>query len=1219
MKAEAKLVVLLVFCLLIAGCGGGGGGGGPQKLVVGEIEGPAIVNEGGTAVQYHISASGDSGITYQWAVNPASAGTFKVQGESTTAFIATAVLGDTTATIRVVVSSDHSDPILKEKGIQIKDVEDLTVSQIQGPTTMVENSTANFSITASGDTGITYQWDCSPSSAGSFTNPKSPTCAFNSGPVSLDTAIAVRVTVNSDNYGPVVRSVDVQIKDVDALFVGQIEGPTSVLENSSTPYSVPAGGDTGITYLWECEPGSIGTMTKATSATATFVAETVTADTPGTIRVTVESDNYGPVTRTLGIQVIDANALTVGDIQGPTGVDEDTTVEYTISAGGDTGIQYSWECEPAAAGTFFDPSAYSTPFHANPVDADLPTVIRVTVTSDNYSPEIRTLDIVVEDVVLEVGYISGPGAVGEDSSNDYSVAATGDTGITYLWTCEPATAGTFTDPTGATATFNSGFVGADTSITIRVTVDSDNYGPEARTMKVTIVDNEVLWVGEIEGPAQVDEDSEVDFTVSAINDSGITYLWECDPPSLGSFTNETEASATFHAAELDADTPVAVQVTVNSDHHGPEVRSKDVQIMNLVLLVGDITGPASVNEDTQSQYGVTASGDTEITYLWECDPADAGSFTNGDKATATFNAGPIWADTPCTIQVTVDSAHNDPVVKTLAIDIWDTVVLEAGQIEGPATVDEKVSVQYSITAVGDTGLSYAWTVDPPSAGSFVSPSAATTAFNPVVTGMDVLATIRVAVSGDHYSPEDRSLDIRIRDLSGHGWARTWGSTSSDLGNACATDQLGNMYVLGTYQGTVDFDPGPGIDNHTSNGGRDIFLSKLNASGYLQWSKTWGGTDDEWGWALVLDGAGSIYVTGRFQNTVDFDPGSSFYQLDSMGYSDAFLSKFDASGSFMWANVWGGSSYDEGCSVALDLTGNIYVAGFFRSTVDFDPTPSVEERSSSGYEDVFVSKFDSTGDFLWVAAWGGSGNDYGYGVAVDASSNVYVTGDFEGSVDFDPGPAVYQRTSHGGGTDAFLSKLDSSGALSWAWNWDADGCAVTVDNSGNLFVTGYFYGTVDFDPSPGVEEHNSNGDADVYLSKFSPSGTFVRAVTWGGSSSDVGYALDVDQPGYIYVTGFFRDSADFDPGPGVEMRDATGLRDCYVSKFDSGGGYIWARAWGGTDDDYCYGVAAYGSSFICVTGYFGNIVDFDPGSWVENHESSGAEDAFLLKLLPNGTW
>ena len=324
------------------------------------------------------------------------------------------------------------------------------------------------------------------------------------------------------------------------------------------------------------------------------------------------------------------------------------------------------------------------------------------------------------------------------------------------------------------------------------------------------------------------------------------------------------------------------------------------------------------------------------------------------------------------------------------------------------------------------------------------------------------------------------------------WARTWGGSSDDWGCSVAVDGSGNAYVGGDFCGTVDFDPGPGVDKYSSNGSKDNFLSKFDSSGNFLWACTWGGGGDDWGYSVAVDGSGNAYVTGFFYGTVDFDPGSGVDNHTSVGDEDIFLSKLDSLGNFKWARTWGGIGLDSGEHVAIDVSGNAYVGGDFIGTVDFDPGPGVDNHSQCNGCGIFLSKFDSSGNLNWARTWDGNGWDKYYPVAVDGSGNAYVTGWFQGTIDFDPGPSVDNHTSNGH-YDICLSKFDSTGNFKWTRTlggieWDY-GHGVAVDGLGNAYVTGCFSGTVDFDPGSGVDNHTSNGYCDVFLIKFLPNGNW----------------------------------------------------------------------------------------------------------------------------------
>jgi len=459
---------------------------------------------------------------------------------------------------------------------------------------------------------------------------------------------------------------------------------------------------------------------------------------------------------------------------------------------------------------------------------------------------------------------------------------------------------------------------------------------------------------------------------------------------------------------------------------------------------------------------------------------------------------------------------------------------------------------------------------------------------------------------------DEPLEVTIELLlMPHSWTKTWGGLDVDQGYCVAADGSGNTYVTGYFAGTVDFDPGAGVDSHTSTFLWDVFLSKFDPSGTFLWAQTWGGNNWQRGRSVDTDASGNVYVTGT-------------YRAESLTSFDmfAFLRKFDSSGNLLWERTWGGTKkYNEGWSVVVDASGNAYVTGDFEGTVDFYPGSGVDNHTANGSLDAFLSKFDSSGAFLWAKTWGGSVDDHGRSIDLDGSGNAYVAGQFQETVDFDPGGGVDNHISNGS-HDAFLSQFDSAGNFLWAKTWGGgnaeDSPGVAVDNSGSVYATGYFELTVDFDPGGGVDNHTSTNYRDSFLSKFDSSGGFLWARTWGGNSTDASYGVDVDGSGSVYVTGAFRETVDFDPGIGVNNHTSNGAPDVFLSNFDSSGGFLWAKTWGGIDWDEGYGVAADGSGNVYVTGYFGGVggtVDFDPGPGFDNHTSNGASDIFLSKFVP----
>lgn len=402
---------------------------------------------------------------------------------------------------------------------------------------------------------------------------------------------------------------------------------------------------------------------------------------------------------------------------------------------------------------------------------------------------------------------------------------------------------------------------------------------------------------------------------------------------------------------------------------------------------------------------------------------------------------------------------------------------------------------------------------------------------------------------------DQDAFISKSDASGNFlWARRIGGLYSEFGIGVAADVSGNVYVAGSFGLTVDFDPGAGISELTSFGGNDIFILKLDASGNFVWVKRMGGPSIDDCYGLTIDKSGNIYLTGDFVGKADFDPGAGIYELQSAGDLDIFILKLDASGNLIWAKNFGGTAADAGYGIAVDKDGNVYSTGLFQGTVDFDHGGGVYKFINKGFSDMFVTKLDAGGNFLWAAQIGGPQYDYGYSIALDKGGNVYTTGWFFDTADFDPGAGTYNLTSTIGGSDIFISKLSTSGNFIWAKKiggenyTNSQGYAITTDATDNVYATGVFQGTADFDPAVGIHELTSAGYSDIFIVKLNSSGDYIWAGDMGGTYVDKGFSLVADASFNIFCTGEFAGTADFDPGTGVNaLTYSGGQSDIFVLK------------------------------------------------------------------------
>lgn len=441
---------------------------------------------------------------------------------------------------------------------------------------------------------------------------------------------------------------------------------------------------------------------------------------------------------------------------------------------------------------------------------------------------------------------------------------------------------------------------------------------------------------------------------------------------------------------------------------------------------------------------------------------------------------------------------------------------------------------------------------------------------------------------------------------GSGWARTWGGPGSGIpgwfdeyAGGTDVDESGNIYIAGHFMHTVDFDPGPGTDFHTSVDDGDIFLTKLDMNGVHQWTRTWGSKENDQATGVVTDEDGNIFVT------------SSFDMMFTV------LSKFDALGNNIWDRSWYGLS--RGIAISPD---SIFVAGVFGGTVDFDPGPGVDNKTSISSVDASISCFDKEGTYKWSYTWDGFNEYFFIGLSSDIYSNIYAVGVFNEEVDFDAGPGEDIHTSNGS-WDIGLLKLSPTGEFEWALSWggsDSDHSeSVAIDNTGAIYVPGLFGGTCDFDPSDGTDMKTATGSSDCFLSKFDSSGEYLWSQTWGGTDMGSCQAISINDIGDVYISGSFYETFDFDPGNGTENHSSNGQSDIFLSRFDTSGNFIWARSWGGADDDASSAIVADNHGIAYVAGCFKDTVDFNPGSNFDYHTSNGFYDVFIIKVLPDGTW
>jgi hypothetical protein len=439
-----------------------------------------------------------------------------------------------------------------------------------------------------------------------------------------------------------------------------------------------------------------------------------------------------------------------------------------------------------------------------------------------------------------------------------------------------------------------------------------------------------------------------------------------------------------------------------------------------------------------------------------------------------------------------------------------------------------------------------------------------------------------------------------------------GGSAVDIGQSIAVDSSGNVYVTG-YTYSSDFPTVSAYDT-TLGGTIDAFVTKFNAAGSaLTFSTYLGGSSDDVGKAIAVDSSGSVYVTG-YTYSSDF-PTASAYDTTLGGTIDAFVTKFNATGSALTFSTYlGGSSNDYGYGIAVDSSGNVYVTGYTESS-DF-PTASAYDTTLGGTQDAFITKFNSSGSTLTFSTYlGGASNDYGYGIAIDSSGNIYMTG-YTYSSDF-PTINAYDTTCGGctGNPDVFVTKFNSSGsALTFSTylggSSSEQGNSIAVDSAGNIYVTGWTSSS-DF-PTVSAYDSTLGGTQDAFITKFNSSGSALTFSTYlgGSGNNDQGNSIAVDSSSNVYVTGYTL-SSDF---PTASAYDSTmgGSQDAFVTKFNSAGSALTFSTYlGGSASDSASGIAVDSSGNVYVTGY--TLSSDFPTASAYDSTLGGTQDAFVTKF------
>gem|GEM_PF-2958212 len=413
-----------------------------------------------------------------------------------------------------------------------------------------------------------------------------------------------------------------------------------------------------------------------------------------------------------------------------------------------------------------------------------------------------------------------------------------------------------------------------------------------------------------------------------------------------------------------------------------------------------------------------------------------------------------------------------------------------------------------------------------------------------------------------------------------------------------TDIAGNIYIFGTFGGTVDFDPSARVQNLTSAGGSDIFFAKYNAAGVYRFAKSIGGRNQEIANAMDVDSAGNIYLAGTFMDAPDFDPGVESQNLVSAGGREIFFAKYSSDGTYIFANSITGTANQNASAIKADAAGNIFLAGNFEGLTDFDPGTGTMILNGATRRNCFMAKYNATGNYVYARCFH-TGIETIKKILPDASGNVLVTGEVIGTANFETSNISLKEVPTVGddvNADIFVAKYNNTGGVIAAKKIAVNGLKfvanITLDPQGNILVTGSLSGTADFNPSERTQNLEAQG-TDIFFAKYSPSIEYLFARRIGSTGFDEANAIATDEASNIYIAGNFSGTVDFDPDVNTVNVTAAGNSDGFIARYDAAGNFSYARNIGGSGTEDITHLKTDSRKNIYMAGSFNGSTDLAP--------------------------
>ncbi|MBP9076373.1 MAG: gliding motility-associated C-terminal domain-containing protein [Haliscomenobacter sp.] len=415
----------------------------------------------------------------------------------------------------------------------------------------------------------------------------------------------------------------------------------------------------------------------------------------------------------------------------------------------------------------------------------------------------------------------------------------------------------------------------------------------------------------------------------------------------------------------------------------------------------------------------------------------------------------------------------------------------------------------------------------------------------------------MATAGVHQTTFAGGTDALIVKFNAAGarvWGAYYGGTGNESGQSVEVDAQGNVYAVGaTESGTGIATPGA-FQTLYNAGNSDVFVVKLRPDGTRIWGTYFGGPDYEFGNDLVIDGAGNVFITGWTMSSAGVATMGS-HQPGYSGQLDGFVAKFNPGGARLWSTYFGDIGFDLGLSAATDASGNVLISGWTSSTSNIATAGTYQTTYGGGDADAFILKFGgANGALQWGTYYGGAGNEYGDGFALDAAGNLYLTGPVN-SGNAHTTPGAHQAALRGV-WDAFVAKFDPSGVRLWGTYFGGDGdesgYGIRADpaGSGAVFVSGFTNSVNGISTPDAHQTAYGGGPNDAFLAKFAASGILEWGSYYGGNAEDRGYGIAVDSAQVTYLLGWTASPSGIANAKGHQPVFGGGTSDLLVARFSN---------------------------------------------------------------------